>query len=112
MATFDLSGAVSKATYGVFDQQQQVFVTQTHSDDFEIVCCSGNIVLGQNDHQNGFNIDGKILLADKDGNLSGGKLFSETITYAVEMDLTELIGDPISRAYDQTTGRMRLRFNF
>ena len=38
------------------------------------------------------------------GKIIGGHLFSETILYAGEIDLQELTGKPLERAYDGTTG--------
>lgn len=110
MASFAVSGAVSMVTTGVYDQKQQVFVTQEKKGAYEIVSGTGTIVSENqnNTESNGYFVDGQIVLADMAGNLSGGKLFSKTIIFAAEMELTQLLGDPITRAYDQTTGRMRL----
>jgi predicted DNA-binding protein with PD1-like motif len=111
-ASFVVSGAVSMATTGVYDQKQQVFVTRVEKGDFEIVSGTGSLFLDskKNAEQDGYFVDGQVLLSDTKGNLIGGKLFSETITFAVALDLTELHGNPITLTHDQVTGRMRKKF--
>ncbi|MFC1515839.1 PPC domain-containing DNA-binding protein [Thermodesulfobacteriota bacterium] len=100
MATFSLIGAVSSYTIGAYDQKQQVYVTETEKANLEIVNCIGNISL----------MDGKpfvhahIVLGDEKGNTMGGHLFSETILFAGEISLQELVGKPLERAYDERTG--------
>jgi len=106
MATFSLIGAVSSFTIGAYDQKQQVYITATEKEPFEIVTCTGNVSL----------MDGKpfvhahIALGDQEGELAGGHLFSETIIYAGEICLQELVGKPLERAYDETTGLSLWKF--
>ena len=102
MATFSIIGAVSSVTFGSYDQKQKVYVTYTEKVPLEILSCIGNISLK----------DGKpmmhahIILCDEQGKTMGGHLFSETILFAGEIKLQELIGTPLERAYDKTTGLM------
>lgn len=99
-ATFSVIGAVSSATIGAYDQKQQVYVTFTENMPMEVVTCIGNITLKDQVPV----IHAHIVLGDEHGKIIGGHLFSETVLYAGEMDLQELIGKPLERVYDRTTG--------
>lgn len=100
MATFSLIGAVSSYTIGAYDQKQQVYVTETEKACLEIVNCIGNISLMD---EKPF-VHAHIVLGDEKGNTMGGHLFSETILFAGEISLQELVGTPLERAYDERTG--------
>ncbi len=102
MATFSAIGAVTSVTLGAYDQKQQVYVTYTKDAPLEIVNCTGNISLKDGTPM----VHAHILLADMHGKTIGGHLFSETIIYAGEINLLELAGHPLERAYDATTGLM------
>ncbi len=99
-ATFSVIGAVSSATIGAYDQKQQVYVTFTENMPMEVVTCVGNVSLKDQAPV----IRAHIVLGDERGKIIGGHLFSETVIYAGEMDLQELIGKPLERVYDRTTG--------
>ena len=100
MATFSVIGAVSSATIGAYDQKQQVYVTYTENMPMEVVTCIGNVSLKDQAPV----IHAHIVLGDERGKIIGGHLFSETVLYAGEMDLQELVGKPLERLYDRTTG--------
>ena len=102
MATFSIIGAVSSVTIGAYDQKQQVYVTFKEESQLEIVNCVGNVSLKDGDPV----VHAHIVLGDKKGKTMGGHLFSETILFAGEIDLQELTGKPLERAYDETTGLM------
>ncbi|MFO7972030.1 MAG: PPC domain-containing DNA-binding protein [Desulfobacterales bacterium] len=102
MATFSVIGAVSSATLGAYDQKQQVYATFTKEEPLEIVSCTGNVSLLDQDSV----VHAHIILGNLEGKTTGGHVFSETIIYAAEIDLQELTGDPLERAYDDTTGLM------
>jgi len=99
-ATFSVIGAVSSATIGAYDQKQRVYVTFTENMPMEVVTCVGNVSLKDQAPV----IHAHIVLGDERGKIIGGHLFSETVLYAGEMDLQELIGKPLERVYDRTTG--------
>ena len=101
-ATFSVIGAVSSATIGVYDQKQQVYVTFTENAAMEIVNCIGNVSLKDKTPV----IQSHIVLADEHGKIMGGRLFSETILFAGEIDLQEMTGEPLERVYDDKTGLM------
>jgi len=102
MATFSVIGAVSSATLGAYDQKQQVYATFTQEEPHEIVSCTGNVSLLDENPV----VHAHIVLGNLEGKTIGGHVFSETIIYAAEIDLQELTGTPLERAYDDTTGLM------
>jgi predicted DNA-binding protein with PD1-like motif len=102
MATFSVIGAVSSATLGAYDQKQQVYATFTQEEPLEIVSCTGNVSLLDQDSV----VHAHIILGNLEGKTLGGHVFSETIIYAAEIDLQELTGNTLERAYDDTTGLM------
>ena len=102
MATFSIIGAVASVTFGAYDQKQQVYVTFKEESPLEIVNCIGNVSLKNGDPV----VHAHIVLGDKQGKTLGGHLFSETILFAGEIDLQELIGKPLEKVYDDTTGLM------
>ena len=100
MATFSLTGAVSSYTIGTYDHTQHVYVTATEEANLEILTCTGNI-----SPMNGsLLVHAHIVLGDKNGNTTGGRLFSETTIFAGEINLQELKGKPPERTYDEQTG--------
>ena len=102
--TFSVSGTVSIATFGGFDPVQQVHVTETLEKPMEIVHCEGNAAPGKD----GLFVHGRIALATLDGQVVGGRLFSETRIRAGELMLQEWVGPPRHRAYDPATGQWAL----
>ena len=100
MATFSMIGAVSSFTIGAYDQQQQVYVTFSRKTPLEIITCTGNVSIKD---KKSF-VHAHIVLGDEQGKTIGGHLFSDSIIFAGEIELQELIGKPMERSYDQTTG--------
>jgi predicted DNA-binding protein with PD1-like motif len=92
-ASFAITGSISFATIGVYDQKQQVFVSHIEKVATEILSCAGNITPRKDDPH----VTAKIILADQQGQLTGGHLFSETIVAFAELDLQELLGVPLQR---------------
>ncbi len=104
-ARFSIWGAVSGFTVGVYDQTQQVYVTHSETAPRELVSCTGTV-----SQENGRPaVHARIILADAEGRLTGGRLFSETRIFAAELVLTELLGPALERAYDSDTGMMLWR---
>lgn len=101
-AVFSLIGAVSSVTCGAYDQAQQVYVSSVKKEPLEIVSCTGNVSLK----------DGKpfvhahAVLGDEQCNTFGGHIFSETIVFAGEIEILELVGEPLERVHDAVTGLM------
>jgi predicted DNA-binding protein with PD1-like motif len=99
-ATFRIAGAVSRFTIGVYDPTQQVYVTHTEESPREVVACSGTVSARNGDPVPAAHI----VLADANGRMTGGKLFSETRAIWAELVLRELIGPAPNRRYDDETG--------
>jgi uncharacterized protein len=99
-ASFTLTGVLSTVTIGVYDPRQQVHITQTEEAAMEILCCAGNVSI-KNDKPC---IWATIALADQTGRILGGRLFSPSRSFAVEMTLQELVGPPLQRTYDSGCG--------
>ena len=104
-ACFTVQGAVSSFTIGVYDQTQQVYVTHSKAAAREIVFCTGNISI-----QGGKPVaHDRSVLADESGDVTGGRLFSETLVFAAELEMTEWLGPALERDYDPETGMMLWR---
>ncbi len=99
-AMFSIIGAVTSATLGAYDQKQQVYVTVQKREPLEIVHCTGNVSLK----------DGKPIVhahavfGDIKGQTIGGHVFSETVVFAGEIYIQELLGASMARTYDEQTG--------
>lgn len=98
--TFSVRGNVTRVTLGVFDPQQQVYVTATESFTGEIVHCSGTITGGPAAPD----VMACMAIADDAGNVIGGRLFSETLTLGAEILIQEWLGQPMNRQTDPHTG--------
>jgi predicted DNA-binding protein with PD1-like motif len=101
-ASFSVIGSVSSCTLGVFDQSQQVYVTIKETEPFELAACTGNVSLEDGNPI----VKAHAVLGNEKGKIIGGRIFSETLVFGGELDLQELIGDPLTRSYDQETGLM------
>jgi len=99
---FSLIGAVSSATIGAYDQQQQVYVTVKEDRELEILSCTGNISVKEGRPF----VHAHIVLADIHGATIGGHLFSDTTVFAGEIEIVELVGTPLERGHDDVTGLM------
>lgn len=99
-ATFSIIGAVSSITIGAYDQQQQVYVTFSKTEPFEISSCTGNVTLKDGNPV----VHAHAILSDEQGKTLGGHLFSESLIFAAEIDIQELTGPPHQRTYDDITG--------
>lgn len=101
-AAFHAAGTARSCTIGTFDPEQQVYVVHSDRTPREILSCTGTYS----------RIDGNpaifahIVLADGQGIVTGGRLFSETLLDAAEIDLLEINHPTLERRYDETTGRL------
>ncbi len=87
IARFKVIGIVASATIGVYDQKQQVYVTHVEKKATEMISCVGHVAWNEEKPQ----IAAKIILADQQGQVTGGHLFSLTLVQEAEIDLQELI---------------------
>ena len=86
-ARFSVIGSVSSATIGVYDQKQAVYVTHIEKTATELISCMGLIT----QQEGSPHVSAKIILADQQGNLTGGHLFSQTIVEHAQITIQELI---------------------
>ncbi len=100
LATVEAVGAVEKAVFGYYRQQDRQYDTLTINKPLEIVSMLGNVSL----------LDGQPFLhahvsfGDEKGQVWGGHLFKGTIVFSVEYKITELVGGGRSRQPDADTG--------
>ncbi len=83
---FRATGRVLSATVGVYDRSQEVYVTHLEEQATEVLFCGGTIDTQGEESA----VNAKIILADQQGQLTGGHLFSKTIIQEIEIDLQEL----------------------
>lgn len=105
-AAFSVRGVVLSYTIGAYDPQQQVYVTTSASSPMEIISCSGSL----SSRNGAVETSAHIVLADDQGAVTGGRLFSDTRIFSGEIQLQECIGPPPVWAYDDTTGQMIWHF--
>ena len=84
---FSAIGRVQSAIIGVYDQSQEVYVTHLEEQATEVLFCSGTIDVRNEESP----VNAKVILADQQGQLTGGHLFSDTIIQEIKIDLQEMI---------------------
>ena len=99
-AVFYMIGAVSCVTLGNYDQKLQVYVTAKKEEPLEIAHCTGNITL--KDEKPAIHMHA--MLSSQDGSVYAGRIFSKTIIFAGEIYIQPLLGSPLEREYDESTG--------
>jgi hypothetical protein len=98
-AEFSVTGAVSKATLGTYDQTQQVFVTFSREESLDILSCAGTITTREETPL----CRAHIVLGGEAGKITGGRLFTGTILFEGEIHLLEQFGGPPAREPDEST---------
>ena len=86
-ATFSVTGSVFSATIGVFDHTQEVYVTHLEEEATELLYCQGTIYMCGETPM----VRAKLILANQQGHLTGGRLFSDTIIHDAQIILQELV---------------------
>ena len=99
-ATFTVWGALSSFTLGWYDPSQQVYATSHEKRNMQIASCAGTVSLVEEKPS----AAASCVLADEEGQVFGGQLFSESIISAAELALQEITGPPVIRSYDENTG--------
>jgi predicted DNA-binding protein with PD1-like motif len=99
-AVFTMIGALKHVTLGAYDQKQQVYVTFKKQGPLEIVHCQGNVSFKEGERL----VHAHATLANINGLVVGGHLFSESIIFAGEIFVQELTGPDLHRKYDKQTG--------
>ena len=85
--SFSAAGSVVSAAIGVYDAEQQVFVTHVEKDSTEILSCAGSI----SQKEGACRIGATIVLANSRGILTGGHLFSATTAAGADILVQELL---------------------
>lgn len=98
-AAFFAIGALAEAEIAYYDQTSQEYKAILIKEPVELVSCTGNVSLR----------DGRpflhahAALAFRDGKMVGGHLISGLV-FAVEVFVQELLGEPLVKGCDSTTG--------
>ena len=79
-----------------------MYVTVKEDRELEILSCTGNISIKEGRPF----VHAHIMLADIHGATIGGHLFSDTVVFAGEIEIVELVGTPLERRHDEVTGLM------
>ncbi|GAB0058202.1 hypothetical protein SIID45300_02547 [Candidatus Magnetaquicoccaceae bacterium FCR-1] len=93
-------GAVKRACLGFYDQTRREYDYLTFDAPLEIVQMVGNVSLKE---EKPF-VHVHITLADHAGRAFGGHLAPGTILFAAEVLIQELVGAPLQRGWNTSTG--------
>ena len=96
---FSAIGALSSAELGYYDQVKKEYVKVAVEEPAELVSCSGNISIRDGQPF----VHAHAVLADRSGKVLGGHLMRGCV-FAAEVYLQELLGSPLVRVHDPTTG--------
>lgn len=97
--TFSVIGALSKAELAYYDQQSHQYMKTAVSAASELVSCTGNVTIRDGKRF----VHAHAVLADPSYHALAGHLVSGTI-FAAELCLVELLGQPLTRDFDPSTG--------
>lgn len=93
-------GAVSRGAFSFYDQEKRQYRDVIVDGKMEIVSCQGNLSLLKGKEKAHIHV----IFSDSQGRCLGGHLVEGTTIFAAEYYLEELLGDPLEREYDETTG--------
>jgi hypothetical protein len=97
--TISAIGAVSKATFGVYDQKNKKYIKLVLDKELEILSLNGNISLFDDKPM----LHSHIIFSDIEGKAYGGHLMAGTIVYSCEVFIQEITGTPKCRKTDKNT---------
>ena len=98
---FSLIGAVQQARLGYYNQKKQAYEASIPFDQtLEIASGLGNISQKDDDVM----VHCHLVLTDYEGKAYGGHLCPETIVFAAEFVIQEVLGDDLVRGIDINTG--------
>lgn len=106
MGSLQCIGALTKFRFGFYDQKEKKYGNRELTGDFEILACIGSISMKDGEAM----CHAHITVGDEEGRAFGGHLVEGCTIFAGELILEELTGDPLERAYDETTGLNLWRF--
>jgi uncharacterized protein len=96
---FSVLGALIQAEIAFYDQESHEYSALLVEENAELVSCTGNVSIREGKPF----VHAHVVLADSDGKTTGGHLLHGKI-FAAELFLIELLGKPMVRENDQTTG--------
>ncbi len=99
-AALSVIGAVSRASFGFYDQEAKKYTHMTRQGGYEVINCTGNITVKDGSPF----VHAHALFGEADGSAFGGHLLSPTTVFAAELQITELAGPPPERVFDEKTG--------
>jgi predicted DNA-binding protein with PD1-like motif len=97
--TFSVLGALTQAEIAFYDQESHEYSKLPVGENTELVSCTGNVSIREGKPF----VHAHVVLADSDGKTIGGHLIRGKI-FAAELFFIELMGEPMIRENDQTTG--------
>jgi predicted DNA-binding protein with PD1-like motif len=98
-AVFYAIGALAEAEIAYYDQASHEYKAISINEPVELVSCTGNVSIRDSRPY----LHAHAALAFVDGKVIGGHLTAGRI-FAAEAFIQELLGEPLVRAYDSTTG--------
>jgi predicted DNA-binding protein with PD1-like motif len=96
---FSMIGALTQAEIAFYDQEYHEYNEFLVEENVELVSCTGNISIREGKHF----VHAHVVLAGSDGETRGGHLLRGKI-FAAELFLVELLGKPMIREHDSSTG--------
>jgi len=99
-AVFTAIGALTRGTLGFYRQEQKEYQTIELDFPLEIASLNGNISLKDGDIM----VHAHAVLSDENGRSWAGHLLPNSIVFAGEFFLQELLGEPWERRFDPQTG--------
>jgi predicted DNA-binding protein with PD1-like motif len=96
---FSVLGALTQAEIAFYDQESHEYSKLPVDENTELVSCTGNVSIREGKPF----VHAHVVLADSDGKTIGGHLLRGKI-FAAELFFIELMGEPMAREIDQTTG--------
>ncbi len=97
--TVSVTGAVSNATIGYYDQSKKKFEKTFLDEELELVNLTGNVSIQDNRPM----VYAYVSLANKDHQVVGGRLLPGTKIFVCEAFIQELVGEPKVRRADKVT---------
>ena len=96
---FSVLGALTEAEIAFYDQESHEYNELLVDENVELVSCTGNISIREGKPF----VHAHVVLAGSDGETRGGHLLRGKI-FAAELFLIELLGKPMIRKHDSSTG--------
>ena len=93
-------GALREARLAYYHQDRREYAEFDVEGPVEIISCVGNV----SRRDGGAATHAHLCVSSHDGSTRGGHLVSGCVVFACEVVLTELLGPPLERGFDEVTG--------